>query len=282
MNREYRVLSRLHEVFSKAPKAFIYCEDQNLIGAPFYLMQKVDGIILTAQEAVRRKIPPNEFSTIADRWLKTLVELHQVDFEKIGLADLGKPQGYVDRQVRNWGKQYINAATEDIPEADKLIAWMTEHQPTEYGTSLIHNDYKYDNVVFADDTWQDIRAVLDWEMCTLGDPLMDLGTSLAYWFTSADGEYIVEGLPSPTLMPGNPPRSELVKKYASLTGRPVDHLVFYYVFGLFKIAVIVQQIYYRYHKRLTTDPRFAQLNVATRQFCRMGWQAVQKQRVEDL
>lgn len=282
MSREYRVLSRLHEVFPKAPKAFIYCEDHELVGAPFYLMEKIEGIILTAREAARRKISPEDFSTIADRWLETLVELHEVDFEKIGLVDLGRPQGYVERQVRNWGRQYLNAATEEIPEADKLIAWMTENQPQEYTTSLIHNDYKYDNVVFVDDTWQEIRAVLDWEMCTIGDPLMDLGTSLAYWFTSDDSEFIVEELPSPTLQPGNPPRSALVEKYTSLSGRPVDYLVFYYVFGLFKIAVIVQQIYYRYHKRLTSDPRFAKLNIATRQFCRMGWQAVEKQRIEDL
>ncbi|MDH3650248.1 MAG: phosphotransferase family protein [Saprospiraceae bacterium] len=282
MSREYKVLSRLHPVFPKSPRAHVYCDDELVIGSPFYIMERVDGIILTAKEAFRRKIPAEAFPVIAERWLTTLVELHRVDYASVELADLGRPEGYVERQVTNWGKQYLNAATEDITEAEKLMAWMQSNQPSAYVASLIHNDYKYDNVIFADDRWQTIRAVLDWEMCTLGDPLMDLGTSLAYWFTPEDREYIVTDLPSPTLLPGNPKRSELVEKYEELTGQPIDHLVFYYAFGLFKIAVIVQQIFYRYHKGHTKDPRFATLDVAARQFCRMAWQAVQKDRIIDL
>ena len=188
----------------------------------------------------------------------------------------------MERQVTNWGKQYLKAATDDIPAAEKVIQWMEDNQPQSYNYSLIHNDYKYDNIVFTDDSWKSVRAVLDWEMCTLGDPLMDLGTSLAYWSTEEDSDMIKQGLPTPTTMKGNPTRLEIVEMYANKSGRSINNLVFYYVYGLFKLAVIVQQIYYRYHKGLTTDPRFAHLNKATQLLCHMSHQAIQKKRIDNL
>ena len=162
------------------------------------------------------------------------------------------------------------------------MKWLNENQPKEYNHSLIHNDFKYDNVLFDHNDWSKINAVLDWEMCTLGDPLMDLGTSISYWSMPTDSEMILKGFPSPTSLEGNPGRMQLVEAYEQKSGRPVNHLVFYYVQGLFKIAVIVQQIYYRYHKGMTTDKRFAQLNFATRMFITMAWQAIQKKRIEQL
>lgn len=282
MGREFKVLSGLNKAFTKVPKVYVYTENTEIIGASFYVMEKIDGIILSAKEAYKRQIAPKDFSTIADKWLDTFVELHQVDYNAIGLGDLGKPEGYVERQVRNWSKQYLKAATDDIPLAAKVMTWLEANQPKTYDFSLIHNDYKYDNVVFADDTWQELRAVLDWEMCTLGDPLMDLGTSLAYWSVDSDSPLILKGLPSPTAMKGNPGRTELVEMYAQKSGRSINNLVFYYAFGLFKLAVIVQQIYYRYHKGLTTDPRFAQLNKATELFITMAFQAIRKNRIERL
>ena len=279
MSREYKVLSNLNKTFTKAPKAYIFTKDETIIGAPFYLMEKKEGIILSAKEAYKRKIAAAEFPIIANSWLDTFVELHQVDYKSIGLADLGKPQGYVKRQVTNWGKQYLKAATDKIPEAHKVMEWMQANQPKIYHHSLIHNDYKYDNIVFADDSWQEVSAVLDWEMCTLGDPLMDLGTSLGYWSMATDGEIIKQGIPSPTMMEGNPTRTEVVEMYANKSGRPINNLVFYYVYGLFKIAVIAQQIYYRYHKGLTTDKRFANLNKATQLLCRLSWKAIQTKRI---
>jgi aminoglycoside phosphotransferase (APT) family kinase protein len=282
MGREYKVLSDLNRGFPKAPKAYAYTEDQEIIGAPFYIMEKINGIILSYKEAKKRNIAPPEFQTIADSWLNTFVELHQLNYEEIGLGNLGRPEGYVERQITNWGKQYLKAATEEIPAAHKVMKWLNENQPQEYTHSLIHNDYKYDNVVFSDNSWKNISAILDWEMCTLGDPLMDLGTSIAYWSMASDNEMILNGWPSPTAMEGNPGRSELVELYAKKSGRPVNHLVFYYAYGLFKIAVIVQQIYYRYHQGLTTDERFANLNQATQLFSTMAWQAIQKNRIEKL
>ncbi len=282
MGREFKVLSGLNKGFAKAPKVFSYTEDASVIGASFYVMEKIEGIILSAKEARKRQVSATDFPTIADRWMDTFVELHQLDYEALGLGDLGRPVGYVERQVRNWSKQFVKAKTEEVPTADTVMAWLAEHQPTEYQHSLIHNDYKYDNVVFKDDTWQEIAAVLDWEMCTLGDPLMDLGTSIAYWSMATDNDIIVNGWPSPTTMEGNPSREELVELYAQKSSRAVNNLVFYYVFGLFKIAVIIQQIYYRYHKGLTTDKRFANLNQATQLFCLMAQQAIQKNRIERL
>ena len=282
MGREFKVLSGLNKGFSKAPKAYVYTEDPNIIGASFYIMEYVKGIILSAKEAKKRNIAATEFPTIANSWLETFVELHQLDYAALGLNDLGKPNGYVERQVSNWGKQYLKAATEEIPEAHKVMAWLEKNQPKEYNFSLIHNDYKYNNVVFKDDSWQELNAILDWEMCTLGDPLMDLGTSLASWSMASDHPMLIAGLPSPTTMAGNPSRMEIVENYAQKSGQSIKHLVFYYAYGLFKFAVIVQQIYYRYHKGLTTDERFAHLNQATRLFCLMAWQAIEKKKIENL
>ncbi len=282
MAREFKVLTGLNKGFTKAPKAYCFTDDVEIIGAQFYIMEKMNGIILSAKEAKKRAILPDKFPKIADSWLNTFVELHELDFKSIGLGELGKPDGYVERQVRNWSKQYLKAATEEIPEAQKVMAWLEANQPKKYDYSLIHNDFKYDNVVFEDDTWQNINAILDWEMCTLGDPLMDLGTSIAYWSMATDHPMILQGIPSPTAMEGNPGRMELVELYAEKSGRSIQNLVFYYAYGLFKIAVIVQQIYYRYNKGLTTNEKFANLNQATRLFCTMAWQAIQKGRIERL
>lgn len=281
MGREYRVLSHLYPHFSKVPQTYAYSEDTDIIGTPFYLMEKVNGIILSVPEAKRRAIPAEDYRTISTQWLDTFVELHQLDYRAIGLGELGRPEGYVERQVTNWSKQYLRAATAEVPSAEKVMAWMVDHQPVEYDFSLIHNDYKYDNVVFTDDNWTEIRAVLDWEMCTLGDPLMDLGTSLGYWVTGNDPGPMQAVSRSPTIMPGNPGRKELVEAYAQKSGRPIRHLTFYYVYGLFKIAVIVQQIFYRYQQGYTQDQRFAHLDQFARLLCDTAWRAVQRDRIDD-
>jgi aminoglycoside phosphotransferase (APT) family kinase protein len=282
MGREYQVLKHLNPVFNKAPKVHGFCEDTTLIGAPFYIMEKVDGIILTAKSAQHKQVTPESFKTIANTWLDTFVDFHQIDYKAAGLEDLGRPEGYVERQVKNWGKQYLAAATDDVPVATKVMAWMQEEQPKHYDHSLIHNDFKYDNVVFKDDSWSEITAILDWEMCTLGDPLMDLGTSLGYWTTATDPDVMKRGLPSPTVMEGNPSRTDLVQEYALKSGKSIDKLVFYYVYGLFKIAVIAQQIYYRYKHGHTQDPKFAHLNKASELCCNTAWQAIQKNKIDDL
>ncbi len=282
MGREHKVLSKLYKAFPKAPKSLIYSEDKDILGCPFYIMEKKEGIILNLKEAKKRNISKEDFGKISNIWLDTFTELHNVDFKAVGLEDLGRPNGYVERQVKNWGKQYLKAATEEVPDAHKVMAWMEENQPKEYAHSLIHNDFKYDNIAFENDSWEKVAAVFDWEMCTLGDPLMDLGTSLGYWTMKEDGPLILNGIPSPTHLEGNPSRTELVELYAQKSGRPINNLVFYYVYGLFKIAVIVQQIYYRYHHGMTKDERFAQFNQATKLFCFMAATAIDKKRIDHL
>ena len=280
MSREFKVHSAVKKEFSKVPKMFAYTDDAAVLGSEFYIMEKVEGIILNFKEAKKRDIPANDYKTIANAWLDTFTELHQLDYDAIGLTNLGKPEGYVERQVTNWGKQYLKAATKDVPSAEKVMQWMQENQPKNYQHCLIHNDYKYDNVVFKDNSWKEITAVLDWEMATLGDPLMDLGTSLGYWTLASDHDFVKQGIPSPTIFEGNPMRSEIVASYAKKSGRDIHNMVFYYVFGLFKIAVIAQQIYYRYSKGLTSDPRFANLDKAAELCCNLALKSIKTNSID--
>jgi len=282
MSREFKVLSRLSSGFTKVPQAFAYCEDEQILGRPFYIMEKVDGEIITYNRAQELNTAPADFGKISNSWLETFVELHLTDYKSCSLEDLGRPEGYVQRQVSNWGKQYIKAKTQEVPEATMVMEWMDANQPKTYDHCLIHNDFKYDNVVFEDTSWDNINAVLDWEMCTLGDPLMDLGTSIAYWSMPSDPPPLLEGLPSPTMLDGNPSRTEIVELYAKKSGREINNMVFYYVYGLFKIAVIVQQIFYRYQKGLTTNEKFKHLDKSSQFLCIMAMQAIQKNRIEKL
>lgn len=282
MGREYKVLKGLNRGFDKAPKAYAYTTDNDVIGSPFYIMEKVNGVIITPRELKENTISAKDFSVISKTWLDTLVELHQLDYNKLGLSDLGRPEGYVERQVRNWSKQYLKATTEDVKEAKLVMEWLNNNLPTQYKHSLVHNDYKYDNVVFSSKSWSKINSILDWEMCTIGDPLMDLGTSIAYWAMSTDHIGVLKAFDYPTSLDGNPSRLEIIKMYEQKTGEPVNNLVFYYVFGLFKIAVIVQQIFYRYSKGLTTNEKFKNLNQVSKTFCKIGWQSIQKNKIENL
>jgi aminoglycoside phosphotransferase (APT) family kinase protein len=256
MNREFRVLSRLHSVYDPAPNVLFYCNDESVLGAPFYLMEPIRGVIL------RRDPPPGlEFSRekarrLSESFVENLTHLHSLDYAAIGLADLGKPQGYRERQVRGWIERYHGSKTHDYPEVEEISAWMQKHIPSTGGISLIHNDYKYDNVVLDPRDITKIIGVLDWEMCTIGDPLTDLGTTLAYWVDAADPEELQINRSGPTAHPGSFTREELVEYYARKTGRDVSQMSFFLTLARFKLAVIVQQIYYRYHQGLTRDERF--------------------------
>jgi aminoglycoside phosphotransferase (APT) family kinase protein len=225
---------------------------------------------------------PEVMAGIADAWVATLAELHAVDFDAAGLADLGRPEGYARRQVEGWTERYRRAATSAVPEIDATAMWLAEHLPRENRASLVHNDFKYDNVVLDARDWTRLVAVLDWEMATLGDPLMDLGTSLGYWIDPDDPPAMHALRLSPTSLPGNPDRLAIAQAYAEASGRPVDDLVFHYVFGLFKIAVIVQQIYRRYHDGKTRDPRFAALDRAVAACGTAAGQAMAKGRIDRL
>jgi aminoglycoside phosphotransferase (APT) family kinase protein len=259
MGREFRVLSKLHAHYAPAPQVLCFSEDDSVLGAPFYLMEPIHGIIL------RRDIPPGlDFSArvaqrVSESFLDNLALLHSLDYKAVGLGDLGKPQGYLERQVRGWIERYHGSQTHDIPEVEGISHWIEQHMPATSGAALIHNDYKYDNAVLDPNDITKIIGVLDWEMCTIGDPLSDLGSALAYWVEASDPPEILETRWGPTTSAGSLTRAQLVDRYAQKTGRDVSSMAFYLVFARFKIAVIVQQIYYRYHQGLTRDERFADM-----------------------
>ena len=283
MGREFRVLSRLHAVYPRAPRAFLHCDDPSVIGAPFYLMDRVRGVILRHQRPPEgMELPPETMRAVSEATVDGLADLHAVDFEAVGLGDFGRPEGYVRRQVEGWGERWRNARTDEVPGVDLAAGWLVEHPPAESGAALIHNDYKYDNLVLDGQDLPRILAVLDWEMSTVGDPLMDLGTSLGYWI-DADDHPGLRLLPAgPTALPGNLSRIEVAERYAVRTGRDVSRIVFYYVYGLFKIAVIAQQIYYRYKQGLTKDERFAGLLDAVRILGRTASRAIEQGRIDRL
>ena len=282
MSREYNVLSKLNTSFNKVPKTYIYNDDLSILNCPFYVMEMIDGIILTGKEANKRNIKADDFGKISKVWLETFVELHSLDYKSIGLENLGRPKGYIDRQIEIWFFQYNIAKTTEIKSADKVIKWLFKNKPSSQNTSLIHNDYKYDNVVFKDENWNRINSILDWEMCTIGDPLMDLGTSIAYWTMSNDHPLILNGLKSPTIFEGNPSRSKIVELYCKKTNTEIDDFVFYYVYGLFKIAVIVQQIFFRFKKGLSSDQKFSKLDKYAKVLSDTAWQSIQKMQIENL
>jgi aminoglycoside phosphotransferase (APT) family kinase protein len=259
MGREFRVLSKLHTAYSLAPKVLLYCDDDTVIGAPFYLMERLRGIIL------RRDPPPGlEFSgatarRLSEGFLDNLARLHGLAYSAIGLAEIGKPEGYLQRQVSGWIERYAGSKTHDFPEVQPIASWIEQHLPSPGVATLIHNDYKYDNTVLKADDPTEIIGVLDWEMSTIGDPLTDLGTALAYWVNPDDSEELQQLRWGPTTCPGNLTRAGLVERYGRTTGRDTSAMPFYLAFARFKVAVIVQQIYYRYHHGLTRDPRFAKM-----------------------
>jgi len=289
MGREHRVLSRLHRCYPKAPRALAACDDPAVIGAPFFLMERVEGIILRRLlSAGADAVPaPSRLRALSEATVDALAELHAVDPAAAGLADLGRPAGYAGRQVGGWTERWRRAATDPVPEVDRAAAWLAEHLPRrtaaaeEDAAALLHNDFKLDNLVLAADLGA-IVAVLDWEMATVGDPLMDLGTSLGYWLDPDDGEALRLLPVGLTALSGNLSRAEVVERYARATGRDVSGILFHYVFGLLKIAVIAQQIYSRYRRGLTRDERFAPLLDGVRLLGRTAAQAIARQRIDRL
>ena len=260
MGREYKVLSKLHKVYGPAPRPLVYCEDESVLGAPFYCMERRHGVVL------RRKLPagltlnPETLARLNRAFIDNLVAFHHIDYEAAGLGDLGKPAGYVERQVGGWKKRYEACRTDDVPDMEFLMGWFPEHMPPEVAGTLVHNDYKFDNIMLDPNDLTKIVAVLDWEMCTLGDPLMDLGTVLAYWVEAKDGPALQMHAFGPTPLPGSMTRRELADYYGEKSGYDTSNVLFYYAFGLYKTAVIVQQIYARYVQGFTKDERFAHFN----------------------
>jgi aminoglycoside phosphotransferase (APT) family kinase protein len=256
MGREFKVLSVLHQVFPYAPRAFLYCDDPSIIGAVFFVMERRQGVV------VRRSMPP-EFAALPDAprqlsaaLVDALAEFHAVNYHSIGLGSLGEPDGFITRQIEGWYKRWHAARTGEVTDMETVYQWLRSHQPPASVYSLVHNDYKLDNIMFDSSDPGKMVAVFDWDMCTLGDPLNDLGALLSYWTEPTDPPYY-QGM---AMMPSGldfMTRRELVDRYSRKSGRSIHDIHFYHALGLFRVTVIIAQIYIRYHRGQTKDQRFA-------------------------
>lgn len=257
MGREYKALSRLYRGFPPAPRAFVYCDDPAVIGAPFFIMERRHGVI------VRREVPavfgggkdPAANRKLSEVVIDTLVDFHAVDPALCDLQDIGKPDGFLKRQVEGWTARYERSKTTDLPAAIELSKWLLANLPKPPSPTLLHNDWRLDNMAVAEDDPGRCIAVYDWDMCTLGDPLTDIGTVLCLWVNRDEG--FGPGAPMPTQIPGFMSREEAGARYGERSGRDMSMLSYYLVFGTFKVGVVLQQIYHRYHIGQTKDERFA-------------------------
>jgi aminoglycoside phosphotransferase (APT) family kinase protein len=258
MVREARIMQALKPVYDYVPEVLALCQDEAVMGCDFYVMSRIVGVIPRQNFSPELGLTPEKTRALCLSVIDRLIELHQVDLEKSGLSSLGKGQGYVERQLKGWSERYRAARTPDVGDYETVIAWLNAHQPAgEVAITLIHNDFRFDNVILNPDDLTDVIGVLDWEMATLGDPLMDLGSSLAYWVQADDDPFFQMMRRQPTNAPGMLTRQEVIDYYVSKTGWKVDNFDFYVIFGLFRLAGILQQIYYRYYHGQTQDKRFA-------------------------
>jgi aminoglycoside phosphotransferase (APT) family kinase protein len=242
-------------------------------------MERRKGLIIRGKSPQELEESKNLQREVCASFIANLAELHALDYEKIGLSDLGKPEGYARRQVEGWTKRYYNAQTEAHIELEKAIEWLNGNIPETRGAALIHNDYKFDNVMLDPENLTRITAVLDWEMTTVGEPLMDLGTTLGYWMSKKVGDELLSMPFNPRILMENISRSELVEMYAEKSGKDVSNILFYYVFGTFKIAVIAQQIYFRFKKGFTQDKRFADFNQFVNALGKIGLHAIKTEKI---
>jgi aminoglycoside phosphotransferase (APT) family kinase protein len=280
MSREYRILGALINTYGKVPQPLLYCVDEAVLGAPFYVMERVRGVILRNRLPPGLELGPDLMRRLCLALIDALVELHAIDTAAADLGELGRPEGYTARQVSGWTKRYRDALTDDCPDFEPVTAWLAAHIPSRSDATLIHNDFRCDNAILAPEDLTRIAAILDWEMATLGDPLTDVGTTLAYWAEPEDPEILrTFGL---TAFPGNLDRQQFLDRYAAQSGRDVSDFLFYYVYGVFKNSVIALQIYARYRQGLTRDPRFGALMGVIQAYHEVARRALDQGRISGL
>jgi aminoglycoside phosphotransferase (APT) family kinase protein len=267
MAREYRWLAALHPIFPLAPRPYVLCEDAGVLGAIFYLMERRRGVIVRADEPPALVDHPDLRRRVSAALIDALADLHAIDVDRHGLSGLGKPAGFMARQVRGWTERWQRSRTSDIADMDRVAEWLQTHLPGDSAPSVIHGDYKLDNVMLNASDPGRLTAVLDWEMCALGDPLVDLGILLTYWSHIRPGD-ASDALASVTNRNGWFTRDEIIECYSQRTGRDLSALGFYETFASFKVAVIIQQIYFRYASGQTDDPRFAHFAARVEQLAR--------------
>jgi aminoglycoside phosphotransferase (APT) family kinase protein len=256
MDREWAILTRLAPIYPLAPRPVLR-GDEAVLGARFYLMERVPGVVLRSRLPPGLELGPALARRLSAAAADTLADLHRLDLQATGLAELGRPDGYVQRQVDGWSRRYLAAQTDDLPAMAAVAAWLAANLPPPAAPALIHNDFKYDNLVLDPADLAVVRGVLDWEMATIGDPRMDLGTALCYWVEAGDRAPVRAFAFGPTTLPGSFTRREFAERWAERAGRSLDRLEFFHAFGLFKTAVVAQQIYVRFVRGHTRDPRFA-------------------------
>lgn len=260
MKREFQLLRKLHPYYPYLPEPYAFCEDERVIGARFYLMERKKGIVLDDGFPLESELTVERCERISHVVVDALAELHQINYKEAGLADFGYPQGFLERQVNGWIKRYDRSKTDDIPVVDRIAKWLVEHIPTPHEATVIHNDYKLNNMLFSSDLNQ-IEAILDWEMATIADPLFDLAGALGYWVVEGDSDLLMDaGISTLTANPGFISRDEFIERYTQKTGRDIPSFHFYMTFVYFKLAVVLQQIYYRWKTGQTKDERFSSLN----------------------
>jgi aminoglycoside phosphotransferase (APT) family kinase protein len=270
MAREFRVLQMVHPHFREAPNAFHLCEDPAVLGAVFFLLERRHGLILRDDVPPQVATVPNYAQLVSEAFIDCLIRLHAIDVSKTGLIALGKPEGFLERQVQGWAERWNRAQTgvktDEMPriKMDRVIRWLADRRPSSPAATLVHNDYKLDNVMLGAGAVVRIEAVLDWEMATVGDPLADLGLTLCYWAWADAPQLRARGGPALTSQPGWYTRDQFVQRYAERTGRDLSHIGYYEVLGIFKLAVILQQIYYRFQRGQTQDARFQNFGESVR------------------
>ena len=257
MQRESSLLQRINPVFPLAPKPYLFCDDLTILGVPFYVMERRKGIVIN-QSFPKEVTPTEELCTdISYAVVDTLAQIHAIDWQAAGLSEFGYPEGFLARQVKSWIERYFRAQTDDIAQVAPLARWFVEHVPSSPAPTLIHNDFKLNNMLLGLDHPSQVVAVLDWEMTTIGDPLFDLAISLSYWVHPDDPQELQTVLPTVTMYPGFIRREEFMERYAQKSGRDLSSMHFYLTFAYFKLAVIIQQIYVRWKRGQTQDERFS-------------------------
>ncbi|MEK4627403.1 MAG: phosphotransferase family protein [Solibacillus sp.] len=262
MEREHAILTSLYSVFPAIPKPYVFSNDRSVVGSPFFVMERRKGIVLDTEFPEHVSYSPEIGQRISKMMVETLVDLHAIDYTKTALASMTKPDGFMERQVVGWIGRYERAKTADIAEVEQLKIWLLTHIPAQSEATVIHYDYKLNNMMFSDD-FEQVTGLFDWEMTTVGDPLADVGVALCYWLQADDPPLLKAALGKPpvTVLEGFYTRAQFVQAYAEKSGRDMSNIDFYLTFAYFKLAVIGQQIYARYKKGQTNDPRFAQLGV---------------------
>lgn len=256
MKRESDLLTKLYPEFNLVPKPYVFCEDETIIGAPFYVMERKRGIVLNDAFPDNVNVTDKTGGDISEAFIDTLVKLHDVDYKKAGLDSFGYPEGFLERQVQGWTKRFLRVKTDETPRFDEISTWLADNIPTSNYVSVIHNDFKLNNMLLTSD-FKEVVAVFDWEMATIADPLFDLGITLGYWVQQDDPDFLKQVLPTVTYLSGFYSRRQLIELYANKTNRDVSDIHYYIVFAYFKLAGILQQIYYRYKMGQTQDERFA-------------------------